>query len=131
VAQLLGIPLGSFRFRGRAKALSAICAALRAEPGKGLHAVQIARATGLSMPLVNEILSQTPELFVRLPKRDGVTRYRLTTSTAGLTPGQVEDRILRAVRTETRTLYALMSIVLAAVALAMAMSLPLFALSSG
>jgi len=126
VSQVLGIPLGKFRFKGRTKALLQICAEFRAHPATGLHAVQIAHATGLSLPYVNELLSQTPELFVRLPKRDGITRFRLATRFGGQ-PTEVIDAFVRsAARSESLTLYALLGIIVAVVAMAAAMSIPLF-----
>lgn len=126
MSQLLGIPLGTFRFKGRTKALLQVCAAFLAHSTTGLHAVQVARATGLSLPYVNELLSRTPELFVRLPKRDGITRYRLAPRFAGQAPDAIDAFVRSAARSESLTLYALLGIVVAVVAMVAAMSLPLF-----
>jgi hypothetical protein len=130
MAQLLGIPLGSFRFRGRLKTLVTVCETLRADPSHALHAAEVARATGIPMPRVNELLSTTPELFVRLPKRDGITRYRLATSISSRSPAEIEAFIRRAARTETWTLYGIVAIVIAAVTITAALSLPLLTHSS-
>jgi hypothetical protein len=130
LTQLIGIPLGKFRFRGRTKVLSLICAEFKAHPTTGLHAAQIARATGLSLPRVNELLSETPELFVRLPKRDGITRYRLATRLSGQTPEDIDRFVRQAARSESLTLYAILGIVLAVVVMGAVMTLPMFT-SSG
>jgi len=120
------MPIGKFRFRGRTKVLSAICAELQALPTTGLHAAQIARATGLSLPRVNELLSETPELFVRLPKRDGITRYRLATRLSGQTLEDIDKFVRQAARSESLTLYAILGIVLAVVVMGAVMTLPVF-----
>jgi hypothetical protein len=126
VSQVLGIPIGRFRFKGRAKALLLICAEFHAHPSTGLHAVQIARATGLSLAYVNELLWQTPELFVHLPKRDGITRFRLATRFGGQPSEVIDAFVRRAARSESLTLYAIVLIIVAVVAMGAAMSVPLF-----
>lgn len=124
--QVLGIPIGRFRFKGRTKALVQVCAEFHAHPSTGLHAVQIARATGMSLAYVNELLLQTPELFVRLPKRDGITRFRLATRFSGQPSEVVDAFVRRAAGSESLTLYALVLIIVAVVAMGAAMSVPLF-----
>jgi hypothetical protein len=48
-----------------------------------------------------------PELFVKLPGRgDGITRYRLTTTTTARSPEQVEKFLNGQARRETLLLYA-------------------------
>ena len=83
------------RYWGKTRRILAIHRAFRDEPGIGLHPQQIARLTGIAMIDVKERLDATPELFVRLPKRDGLTRYRLTSTTAAKSPEEVEARVRR------------------------------------
>jgi len=116
--------LTGFRFRGKTRSLIAICAAFRAHPDRGLHPAQIARFTGLPINQVHDRLNRTPELFVRLPPREGITRYRLATSLAILSPEALETRILKAARAETLTLYAIVAIVIAIITLGVVMTFP-------
>ena len=122
--QFLGIPLVRLRFRGRSAALLAIYDAFQATPHTGLHPVQISKASGLSMAAVITRLDETPELFIKLPKRDGLTRYRLATSMAAKSPEEVEEFIMRAARGETLNLYAVGAIALAVVGMIVVMSFP-------
>ena len=99
------------RFRGKTRRLLAIYEAFLDDPHldhtrKGLHPQQIARRTGLSMMDVAARLDATPELFVRLAKRDGLTRYALTSVTAASTPAQIEALVIRSARGETWVIYA-------------------------
>ena len=94
------------RFRGKTQRMLAVYHAFLEEPHKGLHPQQVARLTGMSMLDVVACLDATPELFIKLPKRDGLTRYRLTATTAARTPEQIEAFVGRAARWETWLLYA-------------------------
>lgn len=106
------IPI-TFRFRGKLKRLADIYQCFRDHPDTGLHPTQIARHTGLSFAEVNIRLQQTPELFVKLPGRgDGITRYRLNTSTAARDPEDVEKFLLAQARRESLMLYAVGTMVL-------------------
>ncbi|NJN52022.1 MAG: hypothetical protein HC809_09850 [Gammaproteobacteria bacterium] len=69
-------------------------------------------------------LDETPELFIRLPKRDGLTRYRMATSMAAKSPEEIEAFIVRAARSETMNLYAIGAIALAVVGMIVVMSFP-------
>ncbi len=112
------------RFRGRTAALLAICQAFHDTPGVGLHPVQISKASGLSMAATLARLDETPELFIRLPKRDGLTRYRLATSMAAKTPDEIEAYILRAARGEMMSVYAVAAIAAAVLGMIIVMSFP-------
>ena len=83
------------RYWGKTRRILAIHRAFRDQPGVGLHPQQIARHTGISMIEVKQRLDATPELFVRLPKRNGLTRYRLTSTTSTQDPEEVENRVRR------------------------------------
>ena len=99
------IPL-SFRFRGKVRRLFELYCCFLNHPGKGLHPTQISRLTGIAFADVLRLLERTPELFVRLPKRDGVTRYRLTSAMTAREPEQVEQFLLRSARRESLVFYA-------------------------
>ena len=104
---MLGIIPVSFRFRGKLRKLALIYNCFREHPGVGLHPMQVAKYTGLSLAEANRLLSSTPEMFVRLPRRsDGLTRYRLISSRATQTPEEAEKFLLGAARKETLLLYS-------------------------
>jgi len=63
---------------------------------------------------VMRMLDRTPELFVRLPKRDGLTRYRLTSAMAARQPEEVEKFLTAQARRETFVFYAVGFMVLCA-----------------
>ena len=111
------------RYWGKTSRILAIHRAFRDEPGVGLHPQQIARHTGISMIEVKTRLDATPELFVRLPKRDGLTRYRLTSATSVQDPEEVEARVRRHATREAYLVTALSAMVLCGfVIIAMLMS---------
>ena len=111
------------RYWGKTSRILAIHRAFREEPGVGLHPQQIARATGISMIDVKTRLDATPELFVRLPKRDGLTRYRLTSATSVQDPDAVEARVRKHATREAYLVTAGSAMVLCAfVIIAMLMS---------
>ncbi len=104
---IFGIIPISFRFRGKLRRLAQIYQCFIEHPGTGLHPTQIARHTGISFIEVNARLQATPELFVKLPKRpDGITRYRLTSSTAAKSREEVEKFLIVSARKESLILYA-------------------------
>lgn len=109
---ILGIIPISFRFRGKLRRLTDIYFCFLENDGKALHPAQIARRTGMSFTEVSARLEATPELFVRLPKRDGLTRYRLTSVTAAKAPEAIEQLLNREARKESLLLYAFGSMVL-------------------
>ena len=109
---ILGIIPISFRFRGKIRRLTDIYLCFLDNEGKALHPTQISRQTGIGFTEVSARLEATPELFVRLPKRDGVTRYRLTSATAAREPDEVSQLLSREARREGLLLYAFGSMVL-------------------
>lgn len=125
MSSLIALPVYRFRFRGRLELLGRIVACFRDNPGVGLHPGQIARETGLSTALVIERLQATPELFVKLPKRNDLTRYRLTSVTAAKSPEEIDAMLKRLARTESLTLYAIVAIVAAIGVLALVTAFPL------
>ena len=104
----------TFRFRGKVRALFDLYRCFLAHPGKGLHPTQISRQTGIGFMRVLAMLDRTPELFVRLPKRDGLTRYRLTSAMAAREPEDVERFLTGQARRESLILYAVGVMVLCA-----------------
>jgi hypothetical protein len=131
MASLLGLPLFQFRFRGRLELLGRLVACFRDNPGVGLHPGQIARETGLSTALVIERLQATPELFVKLPKRNDLTRYRLTSVVAARSPEEIDAMLARLARTESLTLYAIVAIIAAIGVLALVTAFPLAKMFAG
>jgi hypothetical protein len=104
---MFGLLPFTFRFRGKLKRLLDLYQCFIDHPGVGLHPTQIARHTGISFTEVNARLQATPELFVKLPGRgDGITRYRLTTTTTARSPERVEKFLNGQARRETLLLYA-------------------------
>ena len=96
----------TFRFRGKVRRLFDMYRCFLAHPGKGLHPTQIVRHTGIGFALVLRLLDGTPELFVRLPKRDGLTRYRLTSAMTARQPEEVERFLTGQARRESLIFYA-------------------------
>jgi len=104
----------TFRFRGKVRRLYELYRCFLAHPGQGLHPTQISRQTGIGFMAVMRMLDRTPELFVRLPKRDGLTRYRLTSAMAARQPEEVEKFLTAQARRETFVFYAVGFMVLCA-----------------
>lgn len=103
---MFGLIPFNFRFRGKINRLFAIYQCFVDNPGVGLHPTQISRQTGFSLTDVSKRLDTTPELFVRLPKREGITRYRLNSATTVKSAEEVEQFLQSAARKETLFLYA-------------------------
>jgi hypothetical protein len=110
---MFGIIPFHFRFRGKVKRILDIYACFLEEGNIALHPTQIARKTGISFAEVARRLDATPELFVKLPKRDGITRYRITTSASTRTEEETEALILKYAQRESLLLYAFGLMVLA------------------
>ena len=103
----------SFRVRGRISRLMGIYRLFKETPDTGLHPSQIARSARMSILDVDERLRRTPELFVKIPKRkDGITRYRLTSAVAGLSEDEVKIMLNGLARRETLILYTVSAVVL-------------------
>lgn len=97
----------SFRFRGRTHRLLTLYRLFQDNPGTGLHPATIARQAGMSIVDVDDRLRRTPELFVRLPRRkDGITRYRLTSAVTAMSEDEVRAMIAGQARKETLLLWA-------------------------
>ena len=96
---IFGIIPIRFRFRGKLRRLAQIYQCFLDHPAVGLHPTQIARYTGIGFQEVSARLDATPELFVKLPRRpDGITRYRLTSTTAARSREEVERLLIRAIK---------------------------------
>lgn len=109
---MFGIIPISFRFRGKLRRLALIYDCFQRNPGVGLHPAQIARQTGISLAETNNRLSETPEMFVKLPKRpDGLTRYRLSSAKTLMSPEEVEAFLIKSARKESWLLYSMGSMV--------------------
>jgi hypothetical protein len=110
---MYGIIPVTFRFRGKVRRLFRMYQCFLEHPGVGLHPTQIARYTGISFAEVVVRRDSTPELFVRLPKRkDGITRYRLTSATAAREPEAVQKLLDSNARRESMVLWSIAAMVL-------------------
>lgn len=124
---MFGIIPISFRFRGKLRRLARIYQCFLDHPATGLHPTQIARHTGIGFAEVNARLEATPELFVKLPKRpDGITRYRLTSTTAARSREEVEKFLINAARKESMILYAFGTMVLCILLIVVILVAPAF-----
>ena len=109
---MFGIIPFKFRFRGKVRRILDIYYCFIDEGNVALHPTQIARRTGMSFAEVARRLDATPELFVKLPKRDGITRYRVTSSASTRTPEENEALIVKYAKRESLLLYAFSFMVL-------------------
>jgi len=114
---MFGIIPFRFRFRGQVRRILDIYFCFLDEGNVALHPTQIARKTGISFAEVARRLDATPELFVKLPKRDGITRYHITTSASTRTPEETEALLLKYAQRESLLLYAFGLMVLAMLAI--------------
>lgn len=114
---MFGIIPFSFRFRGKVRRILDIYFCFIDEGNVALHPTQIARNTGISFAEVARRLDATPELFVKLPKRDGITRYRITTSASTRTPEETETLLHKYAQRESWLLYAFGTMVFAMLAI--------------
>ncbi len=120
---MFGIIPFNFRFRGKVRRILDIYICFLEEERTGLHPTQIARKTGISFAEVARRLDATPELFVRLPKRDGITRYRMTTTATTRTYEETETLLTKYAKRESYLLYAfglMMTIMLIVIVLTIA-----------
>ena len=109
---MFGIIPFNFRFRGKVRRILDIYFCFLEEGNVALHPTQIARHTGIGFNEVARRLDATPELFVKLPRRDGITRYRMTTTAATRTPEETIELINKYARRESWLLYAFGSMVM-------------------
>lgn len=110
---MFGIIPFNFRFRGKVRRILDIYYCFIDEGNVALHPTQIARLTGISFTEVARRLDATPELFVKLPKRDGITRYHVTSSAATRTVEETEALLRKYAQRESLLLYAFGSMVFA------------------
>ena len=110
---MFGIIPFNFRFRGKVGRLVDIYYCFIDAGNVALHPTQIARQTGIGFAEVARRLDATPELFVKLPRRDGITRYRITTSASARSPGEVEALVKKYAERESLLLYAFGAMVFA------------------
>ena len=98
---MFGIIPFQFRFRGKVGRLLDIYYCFIEAEQKALHPTQIARITGISFAEVARRLDATPELFVKLPRRDGITRYAITTTASTRTPEETEALLRKYAKRES------------------------------
>ena len=110
---MFGIIPFNFRFRGKVRRILDIYYCFIDEGNVSLHPTQIARITGISFAEVARRLDATPELFVKLPKRDGMTRYHVTSSAATRTVEENAALLRKYAQRESLLLYAFGTMVFA------------------
>ena len=109
---MFGIIPFNFRFRNKVRRIMDIYYCFLEEENVALHPTQIAKRTGIGFAEVARRLDATPELFVKLPRRDGVTRYRMTTTASTRTPEETAELLNKYARRESWLLYAFGTMVL-------------------
>lgn len=104
---MVNMPFFRFRFRGKVRRLFEMYLSFMDNGGGAMHPIEVARMANCSMQEASARLADTPELFVRMPKRpDGLTRYRLSSQLAGKTPEDIEAMLKHHARRESTILYA-------------------------
>jgi len=74
----IDLSIARLRFHGHEKTLNAMWQAFNERPRQALTAGELADITGLSIEDIHARLTQTPEMFLRLPPKPRTnTRYRL------------------------------------------------------
>ena len=104
---MFGIIPFQFRFRDKINIILDMYYCFLEAGSVSLHPTQIAKKTGVSFAEVARRLDATPELFVKIPTRQGdVTRYRVTSSAATRDPEEVEALVYQYAQRESILLYA-------------------------
>ena len=116
----------SFRFRRRVATILAIYNCLKSSDKRILHPSEISRATGFHMMTVVRILTQTPELFFRVPPKpnNGLTGYALTTATYARKENDVINFVKRRARLENFLYWTVLSAILVAFVYAILTMIP-------
>jgi len=113
------LPITRMRFRGHAETLNAICRCLQEHPKQALTAIVLVEYTGLGFENVHQRLTETPELFIALPRKpDTTTRYRLTSPVERMDEAQTRDFIEKQTRSESRLATFVVSLIVAIAAIA-------------
>ncbi|HAO54245.1 MAG TPA: hypothetical protein DCR03_01455 [Gammaproteobacteria bacterium] len=102
----VSIVIFNFRYRGKTKQIISLYECFVNNAGQAMHPAQLARVTHASMIDVMRRLDATHEVFIKLPKKNGITRYRLTTSISTLSKKQVETMLMSKEKKETLFFYA-------------------------
>ena len=94
------------RYLGRQDRVLALYEAL-ADKGSAMHPVELSKETGLGMMAVQQQLEGCREVFLKLPRnRDGLVRWRLTTTASAMADDAILDLVRSRARVEQLTLYA-------------------------
>ena len=113
-----------FHYRGKTTQLFAIYTCFAEQPRKALNRGHIARETGINIAELARLLDDNPELFVQVPRRDGITLYRPTSVLRVKTPEEVQRYLEHAERRESLTLYAVIAVAVSALLVAVVLGLP-------
>jgi len=113
------VPITRLRFVGRGAVLNTLCRAFREHPKQALTAIALAEYTGLAFENVHQRLTETPELFIALPRKpDTTTRYRLTSPVERMDDAQTHDFIGKQTRSESRLATFVVLLILAVATIA-------------
>lgn len=108
------VPITRLRFVGRGATLNKLCGAFREHPKQALTAIVLTEYTGLGFENVHQRLTETPELFIALPRKpDTTTRYRLTSPVERMDEAQTREFIDKQTRSEARLAMFVVSTILA------------------
>ena len=108
------VPITRLRFRGRTSTLTRICGAFREHPSQSLTAAEVAEHTDITFANVHQRLSETPELFVAVPKKKNTTpHFRLTTQLASMGEEETRAFVEEQSRVETWLAIGIVSAILA------------------
>ncbi len=106
------VPITRLRFCGRGATLNTLCRAFRDHPQQALTAVVLMEYTGLAFENIHQRLTETPELFIALPRKpDTTTRYRLTSPVERMDDGQTREFIAVQTRRELRLAIFVVSVI--------------------
>jgi len=118
MAAPLDLGIARLRFHGHEKTLNALWHAFNDRPRQALTAGELADITGLSIEDIHARLTQTPEMFLKLPpKPRSNTRYRLALRVEHQAADAVAAYVRSAARSEMRIRVAFVSAFVGMIAL--------------
>jgi hypothetical protein len=106
----IDLGLARLRFRGHETTLNAMWQAFNARPRQALTAGELAEITGLPIEDIHARLTQTPEMFLKLPPKPRTnTRYRLAMRVEHQSEETVTAYVRSVARSEMRIRVAFIS----------------------
>jgi hypothetical protein len=106
----IDLGIARLRFRGHENTLNAMWRAFDERPRQALTAGELAEITGLPIEDIHARLTQTPEMFLKLPPKPRTnTRYRLALRVEHLAADAVVAYVRSVARSEMRIRVAFVS----------------------